>query len=109
MADRQSSQPLNSETMVAIIICTIVAGAVFARRSRWLSPLGRWLQHHHITLANAALVSIPYLGGLDLRRLIAATTVLVLLGLLTRTGARRARSARESAVEKQRPKTTPNI
>lgn len=109
MADRQSARPLSSETMVLIIICMIAAGAVFAHRSHWLTPLGRWLQHHHITVAHGALVTIPYLGGLDLPRLIAAAAVLVLLGLLARTGVRRARSAREAAAEKQRPAATPNI
>lgn len=81
--------------MILIVIGMIAAGAFWTHRSHWLTPIGRWLQDHHVTAAHG-LVTIPYLGGLDLPRLVTAAALLLIVTLVSRAVACRLRKAGES-------------
>lgn len=99
MADQSpsSSRELGKDAMILIVIGMIAAGAAWMNRSRWLAPIGQWLQNHHVTAAHGGLITIPYLGGLDLPRLVAAAAVLGLVALVSRAVAGRLRTARDGA------------
>ncbi len=72
-----------------ICIGTLTAGFLWLRRNTLLTPVGHWLQTHHITLAHSGLVTIPHLGGLDTPRLLLAAAVVTAVTAAAVAGKRR--------------------
>lgn len=73
---------LSNDQLVAIALAVIAVTVAWSKRRLLLSSVGDWLQSHQITLpAGHGLVTVTYLGGVDLPRLLAAVAVLGLIAL----------------------------
>ena len=67
---------LSNDQMAAIAVAVAALGVVWAKRRPIAASVGDWLQQHHITLApGQGLFTIPFLGSLDLPRVLAAVAV----------------------------------
>lgn len=75
---------LSNDQLVAIALAVVAVIVAWSKRRLLLSTAGDWLQSHQITLPSEhGLVTIPYLGDVDLPRLLVAVAV---LGLIALTG-----------------------
>lgn len=67
---------LSNDQMAAIGVAMVALGVVWAKRRLIAATVGHWLQQHHITLTpGQGLVTVPFLGSLDLPRVLAAVAV----------------------------------
>ena len=75
-------QELSNDQMAAIALAVVAVTIVWAKRRLVATAIGRWLQQHHITMPpGQGLFTIPFLGGLDLPRVLVAVAVAGLVAL----------------------------
>ena len=73
---------LSNDQMAAIMVAVVVVGVGWAKRRVIATTAGQWLQRHHITLPpEQGLFTIPFLGSVDLPRVLAAVAVTGLVAL----------------------------
>lgn len=91
---------MSNDQLVWILVSLGALGLAWSKRRLLLGALGRWLQQHQVTLPpGQGLVTVPFLGGLDLARILAGAATAGLLALaaayLARPWLARNRQARE--------------
>lgn len=67
---------LSNDHIAMMVLGCIAIGVLYAKRQSVLAGAGGWLRDHQLLTDHNAILTIPYLGGLDLSR------ILVLAGLL---------------------------
>lgn len=85
---------LSTDEIVMAGVLVVAVGVAAAHRTWLLTTLGDWLRHHHVLVADeGSVVSIPYLGGLDVARMIIAAGVIGLVVVAAVVRRRRADAA----------------
>ncbi len=80
---------LSTDEVLLAVIVVVGLGFAVAKRDWILSNIGGWLRRRRVLVdGDAALVTIPYLGGLDIARVavVGGVVVLVVLMLIIRRG-----------------------
>ena len=98
---------LSNDQLAAIAVAAVALTLLWSRRWLLLATVGHWLQLHQITLPPGhGLLVIPYLGGVDLARILAGIAVAGLIGIPAALTVRR-RSSQARAERERRLKRPP--
>ena len=93
MSTGPGAQGLSNDHIAMMVLGCVGLGVLYAKRGPVLASAGGWLRDHQLLTDHNAIITIPYLGGLDLARILVLVGALVVGVVLIGIGARRRTAA----------------
>ncbi len=81
MSTGPGAQGLSNDHIAMMVLGCVGLGVLYAKRQTVLAGAGGWLRDHQLLTDHDAVITIPYLGGLDLARILVLAGLFVIMAV----------------------------